>query len=77
MSPENWWVENEISFENGPSSGDMLVFSGNIPHILTNEVSLPKPAPGNREESYQLSIALHQVRNVARMMDLEIWLVWS
>ena len=46
ISPETWWVENENSFENGPSSGDMLVFSGNVPHILTIEVSLPKPAPG-------------------------------
>ena len=74
ISPENWWVEKwNFLCKNGPSSGDLLGFSGNVPHILTIEVSLPKPAPGNREESYQLSMALHRVRNVAWMMDLEIW----
>ena len=25
VSPENWWLKNDISFWNGPFSGDMLV----------------------------------------------------
>ena len=28
ISPENLWLEDEISFKHGPFSGDMLIFGG-------------------------------------------------
>ncbi len=30
MSPENWWLEDVISFWNGPFFGAMLVFWGDM-----------------------------------------------
>ena len=28
MSPENWWLEDEMSFWDGPFLGDMFIFGG-------------------------------------------------
>ena len=30
ISPENWWLENEVSFSKGSLSGDMLIFRQGI-----------------------------------------------
>ena len=30
ISPENWWLDDETSFQNGPFSGDIPSFSGRI-----------------------------------------------
>ena len=28
MSPENWWLEDDMSFWDGPFLGDILIFGG-------------------------------------------------
>ena len=35
MSPENWWLEDEISFWDGPFLCDMLIFGGGFYLALT------------------------------------------
>ena len=40
VSPENWWLEDENSFWNGPSSGNILIFfwGGNVKWMLEKNI---------------------------------------